>query len=588
MDSKDPKDMASQATPYEAWRGEPLSPVDHAMLALIVNAWRTSAPVDREAAEFDLVQAGFPYSEVRSSRDRLWSRTPPLITSHDVDFTKLPSLDDMIDVLRQKAKEQARTTAPTLAGLIELGDDNCIAELDLLAQIVASLRKAYRPDRRQLSLDEIGAGSGVSVPDVQRLAPFTELYSGEQFQLDGRVLGWSSFADFLNDRLGAAPVVSAGADLHHLPELQIDFLPSALRWSNLGPYAEASLELSPLTVLVGGNGAGKTSVLRVIDLARAIAAEGLEVIARRAGKGSPIFLPKDLIRDGVAKISLQLEGELHKQGAAWVRSQWSASILTHPRIATRDEVLQLDGAHTEAALHFGVGTWAGADRQPEPVHLRPDQLVLREATDPRRHPGLIAMRQSLSRWIAVTEATPPALPWFEPPTPIELRAPSSLLLQAPALDLKTLEEAATAVLGPVKLLASFRNTIKLIDRRGRSIPLVQAPSGIAQVVGILALLLQPEPPTLLAIDEIENHLHADVAERLIEVMRGFTHRTRIVLTTHSGNVLRLMSPEEVRVVRAGPQDSTIVRADEDPLLGRLVEAGAMGELLEHGYFAGDR
>jgi hypothetical protein len=542
--------VTEQEPLYQLWRGEPLSPVELAMLALVIKHWRAGTPIERDVAVFELVQAGFPYKEAHLSRYALNGRRPPAISI-----------------------EQNDIAVPKLAGLIELGDAECVADLKLLARIVQTLRTLYRPDRRQLSLEEVCSASDISVGEGERMAPFTSLYGKGSFQLEGHVLGWTSLSEFLNDRMGAGTSTAVHVEQSSEPELEMDFVPSMLAWRNLGPFAEALLELTPMTVLVGANDVGKTSALRVIDLVRNLAARGLDV-------GDQVQPPPtwpDLVRTGASEIELGIGGVLRALGKPFAQAQWETTIVTNPRVAVKQESLVLDDHRKEVALAFGAGTWRGIDRTEESVHLRSNQLALRMASNPQKHAALIAMKQGLCRWVAATDYTPLDLP--------QLDTEIVSVIPIPAIDMKLLNEAVAAVLGPVKLVVS-RQKIFFGDRRGRIMPLQFAPSGVEQVVAVLMALLQSRPPALLALDEIENHLHANVLERLLEVMRGFTSRTRIVLATHSSTVLRTMSPEEVRVVIAEGETSTIVRADQDPRFSTLVETGELGELLQQGYFAG--
>jgi hypothetical protein len=523
------------------------------MLALIIKHWRAGAPIERDVADFELVQAGFPYKDVQPSRYGLNNRKPAAI----------------------EIQQNGLFALPKLAGLIELGDADCAADLKILARIIETLRTLYRPDRRQLSLEEVCSDSGIPIAEGERLAPFTSLYGKGGFQLEGTVLGWTSLEEFLNDRIEAPPAAAVLGKQSSGAELEIDFIPSKLRWRNLGPFAEAMLELSPMTVLVGANDVGKTSALRVIDLVRDLAAHGLDV----GDKKQPPRTWPELVRTGTREIELGIEGELRAQRNRFAQARWDTIIVTSPRVAVRQESLILDERRKEVALSFGVGTWPGLDRTEVPVHLRPDQLALRTASDPQKHAALIAMQQGLCRWVADTGYTPLDLPQFE-------ARDARPFVPVPALDMKLLNEAVAAVLVGVKLERTFQGRIDFRDRRGRAMSLLLAPSGVVQVVSVLMALLQPSPPALLAIDELENHLHANVLERLLEVMRGFTGRTRIVIATHSPTVLRAMSPEEVRVVSTQGETSTIVRADRDPRFSRLVQTGELGELLEQGYFAG--
>lgn len=543
------RSVTEQEPLYSLWRGEPLSRVELAMLALIIKHWRAGTPIERDVAEFELVQAGFPYKEVQPSRYALNARSPRAITIEQND----------------------KFAAPKLAGLIELGDVECVADLKLLAHIVETLRTSYRPDRRQISLEEVCSSSDVTPADVLRLAPLTELSGNDgTFQLDGHVLGWTSFTEFLNDRMGTIPDAEVRA-VPGVAELKIDFIPSRLSWANLGPFAETTLELSPMTVLVGGNGVGKTSALRVFELLRHVAVRGIAAL-------NPEHSSADLVREGAAEISLTVGGALHKHGLKWMDARWTASITTRPHRAARSEALHVADDRPAALLEFGVGWWMETGHSPEPFHLRPIQLALLEARSPQKYGALVAVRQGLTRWRAETDETLLAHPYFD----LDQRRAARM----PPMDVKALQEAASAVLGPLELKQTIFNQISFVDPRGRNIPLRDAPRGIGQVVAVLTHLMQPDPPQLLAIDEIENHLHANVLERLLEVMRGFTHRTRIVLATHSSTVLRSMAPDEVRVVRAEGETSTIVRADQDPRLSQLMETGELGALLDQGYFAG--
>ena len=216
------------------------------------------------------------------------------------------------------------------------------------------------------------------------------------------------------------------------------------------------------------------------------------------------------------------------------------------------------------------------------LNLRPDQLAIREVTETQRQTALMGIRQQVARWVMMSHEEPEEDPAVVMDHAFGASEPSTKT----GLHLKQLQEAAAAVLGPLTLRRSFGGEVlSYVDPRGHAQPLKQAPRGIAHVVSILANLMQPTPPPLLAIDEIERHLHANVVERLIDVLRGFTHRTRIVLTTHSSTVLRAIRTEELRLVRIGKASSRIVSVKDDPRLQRLVETGELGRLLDQGYFA---
>lgn len=559
MPRKNNQSVTDQGPQYQAWRGEPLAEVEREMLALIVKHWRAGTPLNRETANYELVQAGFPFKEVSPTNQRLIQRRPPVI---------------------EHLQHGERFARPRLAALIELGDDESTADLRLLGRIVESMHKAYRPDRKEVTVEELANAAKLGAAELQRLAPLTDLYGGgAAVTLDEQVLGWTTFSEFLESRLnGPSDETRFGVkgdakrrrsrEEEAPPDLLLDFRPSSISWAHLGPYEEATLELTPLTILVGANGVGKTSALKVLELLREVSS-GVE------SDGASLF------RRGAAEISFQLHGELHRQEQAAQRAQWETSLLVVPRYAVKSERLTVD-ERVMAQLTFGAGWWINDAGARQALNLRPDQLAIREAKEPQQQTALMGIRQQVARWVVMSQGE-----LGEDPAVMTDRGfGASELRTQTGLKVKLLQDAAAAVLGPLTLERGYaNNAISYVDARGHAQSLDQAPRGIAHVVTILAHLMQPNPPPLLAIDEIERHLHANVLERLIDVMRGFTHRTRIVLTTHSSTVLRASQVEELRLVRSGKAASSIVSIKNDPRLQRLVATGELGRLLDQGYFA---
>lgn len=510
------------------------------MLALIVEHWRSGKPIEREAANFELVQRGFPYKEVRVSRYALANRRP-----------------SALEILQGDVHAR-----PKLAALIELGDHESEQDLRKLTRVVEAMRKMYRPAQGDLAAEELAKAAEISDEDFRRLAPLTDLYrEGPSLRLDEQVMGWTSFSEFLNDRIGENSQPRARAHRAAEEELSIDFLPTNIGWKNLGPYEEATLELSPLTVLVGANGAGKTSAIRALALLRDWMRTGAEE------------LPAEMVRGDAFEIELCIAGELHTLEEHQRRAEWRAEIAVRPRKAVRREQFFVD-EKSFAALAFGAGWRALADGSREALHIGAQSLAILEAHKPKSEAMLMAVRQGISRWsIHVDDA------------PSYTFAGIAAAQGDEWPDITALQEAIAAVLGPTEILRNSKNKLLYKDPRGRLQHVQEAPRGISHVVKILADLMQPHPPPLLAIDEIERHLHANALERLIDVLRGFTEHTKIVLTTHSSKVLQSIAAEELRLVRSGEKASSIVNVSRDPRLKRLMETGELGALLDQGYFA---
>lgn len=107
---------------------------------------------------------------------------------------------------------------------------------------------------------------------------------------------------------------------------------------------------------------------------------------------------------------------------------------------------------------------------------------------------------------------------------------------------------------------------------GQSRPLETAATGVLQVVQIFAYLILFEPKVML-IDEPDAHLHPDKQERLIEALESAAseYDTQIVLTTHSPHIVRAASPTAKLVWM---RDGTI-ETEDDEAIRRLLGWGGL-------------
>ena len=89
----------------------------------------------------------------------------------------------------------------------------------------------------------------------------------------------------------------------------------------------------------------------------------------------------------------------------------------------------------------------------------------------------------------------------------------------------------------------------MVEGGGRQIPVGRLSDGTLRYLGLLAILLDPEPPALIAIEEPELGLHPDVIPRLAELLLEASERTQLVVTTHSRLLVDALSgvPESIVV-----------------------------------------
>ncbi len=115
-------------------------------------------------------------------------------------------------------------------------------------------------------------------------------------------------------------------------------------------------------------------------------------------------------------------------------------------------------------------------------------------------------------------------------------------------------------------------TIRTNGFAGQSRPLETAATGVLQVVQIFAYLILFEPKVML-IDEPDAHLHPDKQERLIEALERAApeYDAQIILTTHSPHIVRAASPAAKLVwMKDG-----IVETKDDEAIRRLLGWGGL-------------
>ncbi len=113
------------------------------------------------------------------------------------------------------------------------------------------------------------------------------------------------------------------------------------------------------------------------------------------------------------------------------------------------------------------------------------------------------------------------------------------------------------------------------------IPAHLASEGTILVLGLLAVLMGPVRPKLVLIDDLDHGLHPKAQRKLIPLLRTILEESpnlQIVATTHSPYVVNELDPKEVRITWAGDDGMTqCARLDTHPDFERWKEELWPGE-----------
>lgn len=119
-------------------------------------------------------------------------------------------------------------------------------------------------------------------------------------------------------------------------------------------------------------------------------------------------------------------------------------------------------------------------------------------------------------------------------------------------------------------------------------PLADASYGTIRLLGLLALLYDPNPPALTCIEEIDHGLHPQALELLVERIREASERTQFLIATHSSALADRLRPDELIVCERGDDGASripvlareeleaIVDRSENLPLGELWFSGVLG------------
>lgn len=384
----------------------------------------------------------------------------------------------------------------------------------------------------------------------------------------------------------------------------------SLRVRNLlsfGPDTD-ELELQNLNVLVGLNASGKSNLIEVIRLLRALPT-GLPAVIQ-AGGGIEHWLHKPWEKQSgrrkrsnsaVASIEAVLGGAQLERGETLHRQcRYHLEIATGSthQAEIRGEGLEcLDegcGKHSAATKVFerrGCNEYVvrdppASDQTERCTVKRRDsqreQSYFHHMQSSQKHPFVAALARHLEEIAIYSE-------WGIGRTSIlreinsEGNAGGRLLedLSNFVAVIDSVEQNAEVrdeVMREMKLSANWISEVTTPARGGgaevlfqegqKMIPLARMSDGALRLYCLLAILCDPNPPPLICIEEPEIGIHTDVIPLLVRLMQRAAQRTQLVVTTHSDVLIDSLSsnPSALVVFEQCWGQTEMTRLDLDEVL----------------------
>lgn len=109
--------------------------------------------------------------------------------------------------------------------------------------------------------------------------------------------------------------------------------------------------------------------------------------------------------------------------------------------------------------------------------------------------------------------------------------------------------------------------------------------GTLRFICLATLLLQPDPPCLILIDEPELGLHPYAIKLFSALLKSASEKSQIIISTQSAALVSQFKPSEILIAdREGPQ--TIFRRPDEETVNSWLEDYTLGELWEKNIIGG--
>jgi predicted ATPase len=381
----------------------------------------------------------------------------------------------------------------------------------------------------------------------------------------------------------------------------------SLHIQNLLSFGKDSpaIELGDLNVLIGPNGSGKSNLIEIIGLLRSTPKD----FAAEVGDSGGI---SELLWKGRPKATTAtIDVIASPQGVSRTIRYRLAFTKVGPLLKIVDERIENekpDAGHDKPYLYFDysggrpVLNVAGQQRHLRREEINPQQSILSQRQDPDQYPEVTYLGRFFGSFRLYRN-------WdFGPDSGIRDLYGSELKTDFLEEDISNLglmlnrvrSESKSDFLKYLKMFYDGAEDIYtkivggLVDLRleeegGISIPASRLSDGTLRWLSLLTILLHPDPPPLVCIEEPELGLHPDVIRPLAKLLLIASERMQLVVTTHSEALIDELSETVKSVIVCEKHDGSSVLRHLDGLqLADWLKRYTLGQLWRTGEIGGNR
>ncbi len=318
-----------------------------------------------------------------------------------------------------------------------------------------------------------------------------------------------------------------------------------------------TVPLGPVTVIVGPNASGKTSLYRSLELlqvaargglARSIAAEGgmpsVLWAGERKDKGPVRMGVEVAMRDFCYGLTLG-----HPEPKERRNVGYGTVFKLDPEVKEEELYLRVRGRKTRIAHRQGNGAKVRNDAgrlELFPFRLRRNESLLPQVREPHRYPELSLATRIFLDWrfyhsFRTDAGSPLRSPQIGVRTPVLSADGSDLAAALQTIfesgDIVALEQAIAGAFPGAELAIAchfgrFEVQMRMPGMK-RPFAAAELSDGTLRFLCLAAALLSPEPPALLALNEPETSLHPNLLGPLAELCAKAAESSQLWITTHS-------------------------------------------------------
>jgi predicted ATPase len=378
-------------------------------------------------------------------------------------------------------------------------------------------------------------------------------------------------------------------------------------------------ELKSLNVIIGPNSSGKSNLIEAFDFLRATSKDlsyairgvgGVTDLLWKGSKETPTAELEAVIyyHDGIIplrhKISFTRVGQRFELTDEAVENAQPEGIL----LKTVRFFYRFQQGRPVINVYEGTSKTNGNEklttRKLQREDFLPDQSVLSQRKDPDQYPEITYLGNQYSKiklyreWNTGRHTTPREPQKADLPEDFLLENASnlglvlndlehqpgwSLLLDKLHQYVDSFKDISTKIHGGT--IQIYLHELDLFE----PIPATRLSDGTLRYLCLLSILCHPSPPPLICIEEPEIGLHPDILPIIADLLIEASHKTQLIVTTHSEVLIDALTkhPEAVVICEKHNGSTQMKRLEYDELKEWL-QKYSLGDLWRKGELGGNR